>query len=236
MLPSTWLAVLLFLLLILPGLVFVMLADRRRVSPPQSTFREISGVTVWSLIFTALSLAIALCVHLLWHPTQWLPDIDALVRDPGQYSREHYAIVSGAVLGVVSLATLLSTIPHALYRLKNWKRRDRLIGSESAWQRAFVTDRDDPWRVYLRVKTNDGTVYHGSLIAHSPDFSNDDRELLLGHPGLSIRQPGDDKQLKELPPHWKRVILHGSAIESITVGYLIDQTPADPPTQEAPTE
>jgi hypothetical protein len=210
-----------------------MLADRRRVTPDQSTFREISGVTVWSLLFTAASLALGLAVYLLFRPAPWLVDLDVLVRDPGRYSVENYALVAGSVVAIVGVATGLATVPQLMYQVRTRAQRGRFIGSESAWQRAFVSDARTSSRVYLRVTTDDGTLYAGTLIAHSPDFTNDDRELILGHPGLWQRQPKGDGSTApprvDLPARWQRVIIHASKITAITVGYLVDEAPADPP-------
>lgn len=219
----TWLAVLLFLLLILPGLVFTMLAERRRASPSLSTFREISNVIVWSTSFTGASLLTAVIIHVVAEP-DWLPDLDLFAQDPSRYASQNYFVTFGSLLGIVGFATTLSGIPHLLFLYRNRMGLGRFIRSESAWQQVFVTEKPTECdRIYVRVKLDTGTTYTGTLISHSPDFENADREIVLGHPGLAVKPAHDGAQLSELPSgRWKRVVLHSSAIKSITVGYLRD--------------
>jgi Family of unknown function (DUF6338) len=47
--PGSWLSVLLFFLLVAPGLVFDLLSQRRRAGSPESGFREVSRVVLSSL-------------------------------------------------------------------------------------------------------------------------------------------------------------------------------------------
>lgn len=49
MIPGTWLAVILFLIVIAPGLFFDLLGTRRRVAVAESAFREIGRVALGSL-------------------------------------------------------------------------------------------------------------------------------------------------------------------------------------------
>lgn len=200
-----------------------MLAERRRASPSLSTFREISNVIVWSISFTGISLLTAVIIHVVAEPV-WLPDLDLFAQDPGRYTSQNYFVTFGSLLGVVGFATTLSGAPHLAFLYRHHKSLGRFIRNESAWQQVFVTERPTECdRIYVRVKLDTGTIYAGTLISHSPDFENADREMVLGHPGLAVKPAHDGAQLSELAcGRWERVVLHSSAIKAITVGYLRD--------------
>jgi hypothetical protein len=58
MVPSGWLTVVLFLLLVSSGLLFDLLAVRRRTGPAESAFHETSRIVLASLGFTAVVLTV----------------------------------------------------------------------------------------------------------------------------------------------------------------------------------
>jgi len=80
----------LFVVLIAPGLLFDLLAERRRAGAPESAFREASRVVLASLVFSSLGLGVVGLVRTV-EPT-WMPDADALVAEPHQYLVEHYRL------------------------------------------------------------------------------------------------------------------------------------------------
>ena len=55
MLPSTFLGLLLFLWLITPGFLYNLLAARRRIVQPASTFQEITRVVLASALFSGVA-------------------------------------------------------------------------------------------------------------------------------------------------------------------------------------
>jgi uncharacterized membrane protein YdfJ with MMPL/SSD domain len=69
--PTTWLALLFFVLLVAPGLLYDLLAERYRAKAGESVFREISRTVLASLIISTLSFSILLAIRLM-RPA-WMP-------------------------------------------------------------------------------------------------------------------------------------------------------------------
>jgi len=102
MVPGSWLSVLLFFLLVAPGLLFDLLSERRRVGSPESTFREISRVVLSSLAFSGVAFAVLVILRIV-HPS-WLPDPRRLLEPKGSYARDHYRLLFRTLVLEVSLA------------------------------------------------------------------------------------------------------------------------------------
>jgi cytochrome c biogenesis factor len=66
MVPTGWVSVLLFLLLVAPGLAFELLSEKRRAAYVESTFREISRLVLGIIGFTALGLVFLAIVRTIW--------------------------------------------------------------------------------------------------------------------------------------------------------------------------
>jgi len=91
MIPTTWLALILFLLVVSPGLFFDLLAARRRVGTVESAFREIGRVAMGSLGFTLVTLLAVLGLRQLF-PRLFL-DPHALILTGNTYLADHYGDV-----------------------------------------------------------------------------------------------------------------------------------------------
>jgi hypothetical protein len=64
--PQTILALVGFLFLVAPGLVFEIRRERRRPVLEETTFREVSRTALASLVFSVLALAILAWVRAKW--------------------------------------------------------------------------------------------------------------------------------------------------------------------------
>ena len=84
MVPETTGALLAFLGLIAPGLVYTLLRERRRPPEKMSAFREASRAALTSLGFIVVSLAVLVPLSLAG---DWLPDIQQWLEDPEPTSR-----------------------------------------------------------------------------------------------------------------------------------------------------
>lgn len=119
MVPASWLGVLLFVLLVVPGLVFDILSERRQVGPSESTFREISRVVVASIGFSGAILLFLALIRIFVSPT-WLPDPGRLAREGSRYATLHYQSLAWTFEAGVLLSTMLAVSTH--YALK-WQQR-----------------------------------------------------------------------------------------------------------------
>lgn len=211
MVPSTWLSAVLFVVLIAPGLLFDLLAERRRAGAPESAFREASRVVLASLVFSSLGLGVVDLVRTV-EPT-WMPDADRLVAEPHQYLVEHYRLILGALLLGGSVALGAAWLAHWLLSRKYGSGLRTL----SSWRKVF---RDElPAGVaapHVRVRLTNGTVFTGLVAQYTADLDLADREIVLAPPLFS--RTGANK-LTPLPVEWQRLILPASSIESIAVQY-----------------
>jgi hypothetical protein len=208
--PSTWLSVLLFVVLVAPGLLFDLLAERRRVGAPESAFREASRVVLASLVFSGLGLAAVVLVRTL--EPAWMPDPDRLVAEPHQYLVEHYRLLLAALLLIGSVALGAAGLAHWLLGRKHGSGLRTL----SSWRKVFREERPAGTVTHVRVRLTNGTVFTGKVAGYTADLDLSDREIVLAPPLFSNTS---GQELTALPVEWQRVILPASSIESVAVQY-----------------
>jgi len=213
MVPGSWLAALLFLLLVAPGLLFDRLSERRRAGSPESMFREISRIVLGSLAFSGVAFA-ALVVVRIVHPA-WMPDPRRLLEPKGAYARDHYRLLFRTLVLEASLALAAVWAWDAILTRRQGGATIRPV---SAWTQVLKRDRPKDHDTYARVRLHDGVVYSG-LVAHfSADLEVDGRELVLAPP---LASSTGDKPTTALPVVYQRVVIRGSAIEVMTVEYRL---------------
>lgn len=217
MIPSTWIAALLFLLFVAPGLVFDLLSDRRRTLSSESTFREISRVALASTVFSGIVLIILLAILQFMRPS-WLPELPRLITDGIPYAREHVWAIAWTLLAGTAASVILATATH-LILVK--ARGGAPIRQRSAWTRIFRDDVPKGKYPYVRARLDDGTIYAGQLQDYSSDLTLDDRELVLRPPHLRVKRTGGDWQAA--PDQVERIAIRGVDIRSISVTYWPDE-------------
>jgi len=211
MIPTTLLSVIIFLLLIAPGVLWDHLAIELSISPRESTFRETSRVIFSSMVVSALSLEIML---FLWcFKPKWFPDLKPFLSDPAKYYHSQPLIVWRTILMETFIAFVIVLAGHFReVQKQGWK-----LGQVSPWQKVFRSDLpDDDMHPFARVRLASGSVFIGRVSDYSPDFEIMDREIVLCQPLYSRTAETD---LKAMPPEWDRVILATASIDSISVQY-----------------
>lgn len=210
MVPSTWLTVVLFLLLVSPGLLFDLLAVRRRTGAVESAFHETSRIVLASLGFTVVALAVLGVVAALFPGL--LPDPKGLFDPNGVYAADHWPAVVGALAAE-------SVLAHAAAVLVHWilvRRGGSTIRAVSAWTALFRLELPDGHRAVVRLRLTGGIVYTGTVLSFTSDLPLADRELVLGPPLYSRT---GDRPLSALPPEYTRVLIRGAMIETMAVEY-----------------
>ena len=136
--PTTWLGVIFVLVLFVPGLFYSWLAERRRASPPLSTFQEAGRVVLVSIMldlvaFVTLMLVQVVRPDLVPYPTE-------LLRGGGAYVADHYNLVlrTIALHGAITSGAVL-----AMHRALVARQRGDHTEQVSAWARLFRTERPD---------------------------------------------------------------------------------------------
>lgn len=196
--PTTVVGLVLFVLLLVPGLAHVLLAEREGSARRLSPFREtasVAFVSVLALAATGGVFAIVRCA-LPAHT----PDVGELVRRPHPYFVDHYAQLCAWASGMLVFATLLAlaagsrAASAAVGKLRRSKVLDAILppargNFASAWTQMFLHDKPSATRTYVGAVLNDGTYVAGYLRTWNRDSEDSpDRELTLTD--VSLRPVG----------------------------------------------
>lgn len=174
-------AVISFLLLVAPGIVWSLQQARYEPAVKESTLVELSRVVLASLVATSLAGAIML-------PFAWIPLYESLGTNENALTSSKALIpFVGAALATCATACGLVLIAAAI----RWRDRAAPISKVRVWHRAFVQWKPkDSGPPFLIVRMKDGTVWRGSLKAFDSDPEDDHRTIAIGAP-LSRMQPPD---------------------------------------------
>jgi hypothetical protein len=226
--PSTPAGVALLLVLIAPGLAYVLRREKAVPAGPRSAFREALQVIFVSV---ASLTAIGLLATLLRAVKPALTlDVGGLVRAPGPFARTHHAQLAWWSLGLLAAATLLAWImadPRLIRGLRWFSERRPftwLTGASSSdlvevtgWWRVFDDRRPkDTAKVNVGVLIDDGTYVQGTLTSWTAGgLDYDKRELVLKAP---LRYQTTDGELHDM--HIDMILIAGRNIRRLDVKYL----------------
>lgn len=214
MIPSTTGAVFAFFLFVAPGLLFDLLAARRRAGVPESAFREASRVVLASTAFSVVAAALVALAGSGVPPirgrfSNWLSG-----REPLGATQAPTLI---AAIVVALVACGLAGVAHMYL-----SRGGGPLRQTSSWSHVLRTETPVGSAPYVRVKTSNGSVYTGFVGTFTPDLDTAGRELVLVPP-LWSAAPGK----KPVPiAGWSRIVLRGDDIAVLMVDYRPD--PSDP--------
>lgn len=221
MIPQTVLALVGFLFLVAPGLLFEIRRERRRPNLEETAFREASRTALASLFFTVVSLSVLAVVRWIW---PWLmPDPGRWLRDPKTYVASHYRVVAGFFLAELVLACALAVGSEWVLG----RRQGPTIRSAPIWHRAFrqelPKEKGKKYAPFVGLRLSDGTEFGGFVAGYSTEYKLADRELELAPP--LIRRLPDEPSPQELPSDWKRIIIRGPEIRDLWVAYKEVEAP-----------
>jgi Family of unknown function (DUF6338) len=172
-LPSTWLGVVLFLVLIGPGALFDLLEDRRRAQPKETALREASRIVLASLCFSGLGLAAVAVAGAV--DARWAPDLGVLLRDPRGYVLDHYPLLIWTAVAEFLVACAAAVGVHCFL---HW-RQQTSMRTVSLWHAAFREDAPKGFLPYARVRLTSGATWTGYVAHASTDLELGDREIVL---------------------------------------------------------
>lgn len=208
MIPDSVAALVSFLLLLAPGILWNQRRGRFAPSVKETTLVEVSSVVLASLSFTGVA-----GLLLLW--PVWLPlfrrftDAD---REPGAPDAEMLPYIGAVILTSVVACVLSYGVARA-----RWRGRGP-IQPGRVWNLLFVTHRPSGSDIpFLIVETMDGTIWRGRLEAFDTDPEDNDRGLALAPP-LARKRPGTST-FEPKGDAGRYVILTESQIKSIQVTY-----------------
>jgi hypothetical protein len=197
--PSSLTQIVLFMVLLVPGVAPVAVRERRWPERTLSTSRELIRLIYVSLAADAVVLLGF--ATLRWLAPDATPNVGALVRSPAEYMQAHLAEILWWGGGLLVLATALAAAAVS-DPVRRWAAGlplvARLRPSEphpstvSAWWLAF--NEHPGLQVLVDCALEDGSYVRGSLLAFTQtDHDGPDRDLVLtAAPGLPLRsrRPG----------------------------------------------
>jgi hypothetical protein len=211
---------LLALLALLPGWLFVRLAERRGPRPERSSLAELlelaavgfSAIVVSALIVAGLSFVI--------HP--WLFNVRAWAHERQRYLGDHLgAALISTTFGIV-LSCLLVIL---LYVVIYGRRSTGFKPGSSVWVDCLGNAPKD-MQNWLGVHRRDGSLIEGLLLSYPAGPDKDIREISLSKP-IRLTPPGGESFY--LPIH--RVMIPGDEITTITVIHVPKPVQAGKPAQ-----
>jgi hypothetical protein len=208
--PTTLTGLLLFVVLLLPGFVYLVGKERAGTERRTSPFRETVAVVAASV---ASELFVVCLSWYLWSRTL---DVESLVRDPGVYWQERPGLLAGWGLGLLLAATLiahLATRPQVRRWLPGKYPHPSTV---SAWWVLFETWKRGRY-VYAGCVLDDGSYVAGTVECFNISADDDTaRDLILSEP-IEYRQP-NGKTTE--PLHCQAVCVPANRIVMIETSYV----------------
>lgn len=211
MIPSTWLSVVFFLFLVAPGVCFDLLAERRRAGLSESAFREASRIVLASTCFSSVGFLVLALLRA--SAPSWMPDPGDLLGTEGHsYLATHYRLILRALLSEAGVALAAACLCDRLLS-RNGRAHLR---SMSTWTRVIRQECPAGHVPHVRLRLASGAVYVGRVADFTADLDPDGRELILMPPLFSKT---GTQPLADMPSEWQRLIVSGSAVETLAVQY-----------------
>ncbi|MFF7953798.1 DUF6338 family protein [Streptomyces griseorubiginosus] len=218
--PVTLIGLLIFIVLLSPGMAYTWAKERSLPYVKMSPFRETATVAFASAASVTASLIIFSVIHALM--PSWTPDIGALIRRPGGYFRDHYTFivwwVAGILFGAIALALTFgrfNILRIAANRAVFWSAPNP-EKSKTEWEAAFT--RKPGCVVAISLLLDDGWVISGDLASRSASTTEEtqDRELTLDGP-IFFQAPGSTEQEA---CEFHSVVISARRIIAIAVTYV----------------
>lgn len=214
MIPDTIGALLAFLGLVAPGLLYQMRRETRRAAIADTAFREASRVALTSLVFTVAGFGVLSIVRAA--RSGWVADPTAWLRQGHAYFVDHYRLVLQTAVIEVGCACLLAVIADAVVRRVVPGQGE--VSKTSVWFQVLRADRPAGKVPWLHVHLKTGADYWGFVGYYSAEMAQLDREISLKGPDLQHRATAtaEKKRLDD----WDAVVISASEIEYLRVQYV----------------
>ena len=213
MLPTTGAALLAFLLLVVPGLVFELVREAKKPTPSRSSFRE----ATWVLFVGAAASALAfVCLAGIRAgvPT-WMPDPRLWLAHTTSYETSHYRLVARTLAIGFLLACLLGVLSG--YAARRIDRRHTLPTRNTttpALYNAFYGRVKGGNVPVVTAHTADGNKFMGVLVEMDPRASHDEGWVVIEEPLRRITSENvEDLSVSD----WQRVALPYSKLAEVWI-------------------
>ncbi|MHC6176770.1 DUF6338 family protein [Glutamicibacter sp. X7] len=226
--PTTITSVVIFAVLLLPGLAYVYEVERRKAVPKLSSFRETSIVLTVSLVNFAFASLVTLLLSII--NTDFGDKVDEFFRAPKTVLlSEPRAFLACLVFYLVASTCVTATAGH--YDLWGHIRR-RATGPESILQVAgwtFALDYDLNATKYdasvvvrATVYLKDGSRVQGQVLGHTASVEDDqEASITIGVPLKMAKANGEFEPVTDLD----KIVVHSNEISF--VGFKIKKPKND---------
>jgi hypothetical protein len=213
MIPQTVGALLAFLGLVTPGLVYRLVLERRRPSHSDSTFVEVSRIVITSLVFSGFAFAI------LWllesNSPLPLPNAATWLARGTSYAATNLGSVFIGVAAQVVIASLLAAITGWLITRQSPSRfRDETV--YGAVFRHYAPEGSTAW---VHVCLDNDVEFWGYERAHDDRDQAKARTLILAGDTIMRKLPGENQRTR-IGDDWDVVILEADHIRYMRVIYI----------------
>ena len=212
MIPQTLGAVAGFLGLIAPGLVFELVRGRKRPTPQDTAFWEVSRIALASLCFTSAGLLLLAIVRVI--TPNLVLDPGAWLRMGKPYVQEHYRAIAGTLSAQILVSCILA-LGTALW-LGRRSRAD--IRETPNWFTFFRDERPDDTDTFVMVVLNTGDRLFGWVESYTTERLPTDREVVLAGP-LQYQAAAQAEPV-DLGAHWSFLTVLARSIDYIAIAYL----------------
>ncbi|MDO0934531.1 DUF6338 family protein [Streptomyces sp. DG2A-72] len=208
--PTTITGLVLLVILLLPGLTFVIVQERRGSEHRLTPFRETGVVVFGSVIAEMFTLGIFGVARALMPGLT--PDVGRIVREGTEYARNHYVEICWWAVGLLLFSCLVAAIAALL------TRNNPHPSAASAWWIMF-----DSWfpgeNPVVGCVLEDGSYVEGRQASFNVSSDDSpDRDLVLVEP-LKYRAPG---AAEATPFPWGAVCISARQIVTMFVSYPLD--------------
>jgi Family of unknown function (DUF6338) len=213
-------SVVIFVLIVAPGIVFELSRQRRRPARSDSAFVEASRVLLAGVMAAAGTLVLLGLARLCGGGALASPS--RLIDSPGRYTATYAARVGVTAMAYLVIASTLAALAADLLRHGG---RTLDIVPDSAWVVGLSTFAPVASQIQVSVTMQDGTTFVGIPITWTTDPATTDREMILTRP-LYSRGP-NETETTEMASEWACLVLAQRDIASLAINYVVDPTDDD---------
>lgn len=218
MVPTSTIAFVAFLLLVIPGASYEILRSRSRLPREESPFLHISRILLSGTLITVLAFVLLATMHLIAVRTATsatLADIPQLLLFGATYVAAHAWLVGKTLLLQIALSVLLAVIFSDLR-----SSGAKAIHEADAWHALGELLVEPGQTAWVSVRLKNGSEVTGYYFGASTELDPGKRELFLRAP-LSFRAD-DEKPALALDAAWQLMTVPGSEIAYIAAAYVSD--------------
>jgi len=227
--PSTFTSLLLFALLLIPGMAYVTVRERETPTEDRSAFRDTVRAITAGL--SADLAALGILVIAAWLFPGFALDIDALLANAPSYLRQDFTLIVVWCLLLIGAATALAMTAAALIN----KLVSPSPATMSSWWYMFEGEPKSLKRQHnaefipqVLLILDDGSRAEGTVDNFNmASTETNDRDIILGKP-LKLTKP--DGKPEATDSHF--VCVSASRIQRMSVYYRVDDSSSSPPAEE----